>query len=781
MKITRLSRMRGYRIYRDFTWPNNLPDFSRFNLIYGWNGAGKTTLSNLFRHLQEKKAVTEGEVRIRIDGNDVSGADIGSAVLPQIRVFNRDTINRSIFEQPNQSLPPVYFLGEDSAEKQQRIEHLKAEHQILLNERLLFDAKKKDQEKQFEQFRKDKAASIKALLTSADAGTYFNSYDAQKFKKKADELIASGNHESLSDAARAECVAKKEGTPKEKIVVPQASYPNFSGMVQRASSLLSKSVVATTIDALASDAALSQWVGMGLKLHDHVAGVHCKFCEQPIPELRIKALESHFNDAFRNFQSEITSFTAEVDSAIQFLEKIKTMPDKGLLYPHLSDRYQLRVNELDSQSGLVAMLLGQIRNGLIEKYANPFTVLDITNYLSFRPGYEKKEGTLEFLFRLFMTAGSLITGHVGKKAFSDICIIVNEHNQYTDNFKREQDEARKRLESDEVVKALPSYQQFLESIRVSGDESAQCLLRMDSLGVDINGLEASIRQHLKAAEELNRDMASYLGRDELQFVAHDTGYLIRRNGQPANNLSDGERTAVSFIYFLKSLEDTGFDLTNGVVVIDDPVSSLDANSIYCAFGFMKSRLKNAGQLFVLTHNFTFFRQVSNWLVQRQKSEKYAKRDIDSQMYMLKAVGVGDYRNSGIAALDPLLRDYQSEYHFLFQQVFQASRSQGNVGMEAFYGMPNIARRLLEAVMSFKLPDKAGKLQQQIDGIDGFDEAKRARIIRFTHSYSHHGMVGDPEHDLSILAEGPEILGDVLELVRHVDQQHYEKMLSLMRA
>lgn len=780
MNITRLSRMKGHRIYRDFTWPNNLPDFSRFNLIYGWNGAGKTTISNLFRHLQEKKPITEGEVRIRIDGNDISGADIATEAIPQIRVFNRDTINRSIFEQPNQALPPVYFLGEDSAEKQQRIEHLKAVRLKMLDEKLGMDSKRKDLDKQFEQFRKDKAASIKTMLTSATAGAYFNSYDAQKFKKKAEELIVSGSHELLSEAGRAECVAKKEGAPKEKIVLPQASYPDFSEMVQRASSLLSKSVVATTIDSLASDAALSQWVNMGLKLHDHVAGERCKFCEQPVPELRIKALEAHFNDAFRQFQAEISFFTEEVDSAIQFLEKIKAIPDRGLLYPHLSDRYQLKVNELVSQSGMVAMLLGQIRNGLVEKEAKPFAVLDITNHLLSLPGDNKKEGTLDFLFRLLMTAGSLITGHIGKKAFSDICVILNEHNQHTDNFAREQDDARKLLESDEVVRAVPSYQQYLDSIREAGDGSAQCLLRMESLDAEIGGLEAAIRQHLKAAEDLNRDMASYLGRDELRFVAHDTGYLIRRNGQSANNLSDGERTAVSFIYFLKSLEDTGFDLANGVVVIDDPVSSLDANSIYCAFGFMKSRLKNAGQLFVLTHNFTFFRQVSNWLVQRQKSDKYAKRDIDSQMYMLKAVGAGDSRNSGIAALDPLLRDYQSEYHFLFQQVLHASRVQGDDGMEAFYSMPNIARRLLEAVMSFKRPDKTGKLQQQIDGIEGYDEAKRARIIRFMHSYSHHGMVGEPEHDLSILAEGPAILIDVLDLIKHLDPGHHEMMLRMCK-
>jgi wobble nucleotide-excising tRNase len=93
MKITRIQRIKTYRVFRDFTWPSNgLPDFGRFNLIYGWNGAGKTTLSGLFRHLQEKESITDGDVQFLIDGNIVHGNALATSTLPQVRVFNRDTI-----------------------------------------------------------------------------------------------------------------------------------------------------------------------------------------------------------------------------------------------------------------------------------------------------------------------------------------------------------------------------------------------------------------------------------------------------------------------------------------------------------------------------------------------------------------------------------------------------------------------------------------------------------------------------------------------------------------
>ncbi|ABA57214.1 hypothetical protein Noc_0700 [Nitrosococcus oceani ATCC 19707] len=51
---------------------------------------------------------------------------------------------------------------------------------------------------------------------------------------------------------------------------------------------------------------------------------------------------------------------------------------------------------------------------------------------------------------------------------------------------------------------------------------------------------------------------------------------------------------------------------------------------------------------------------------------------------------------------------------------------------------------------------AGELRQQLDLID-FDAAKKARIIRFLHTYSHAGQMSDPEHDPSILTETKQIL------------------------
>jgi len=161
MKINRLVKVKNHRIFRNFSWPTDLPDFSRFNLIYGWNGAGKTTLSNLFRHLQNKESVIEGELQFKIDARLVSQAEIPTAELPKIRVFNRDTVKRSIFEVAHENLPPVYYFGEDSAAKQTLIEQLKTEQSQNSAKKASTEQEKAYADRTFDLFCTDQAKAIK--------------------------------------------------------------------------------------------------------------------------------------------------------------------------------------------------------------------------------------------------------------------------------------------------------------------------------------------------------------------------------------------------------------------------------------------------------------------------------------------------------------------------------------------------------------------------------------------------------------------------------------------
>lgn len=314
---------------------------------------------------------------------------------------------------------------------------------------------------------------------------------------------------------------------------------------------------------------------------------------------------------------------------------------------------------------------------------------------------------------------------------------------------------------------MPEYTRLWDAIATVEKSRTAALQKIDRAEADITALEAKIRSQHSAAAALTSDLAGYLGRRELVFESHETGYTITRDGAPAMYLSEGERTAIAFLYFLRSLADTSFNLKNGIVVIDDPVSSLDANSIYCAFGYMKAHIKTAAQIFVLTHDFTFFRLVKNWFYyagERGKKDRY---------YMLQPTFVGAQRGATLADLDPLLSEYESEYHYLFKRVCQEAEAPAGQALESCYPMPNIARRLLESFLAFRCPEP-GDLHTKMAMIQ-FNEAKSARILRFVDVHSHHDQMPQTGHDPSILLETRDVMNDLLAFLGEADRSHFDAM------
>ena len=301
----------------------------------------------------------------------------------------------------------------------------------------------------------------------------------------------------------------------------------------------------------------------------------------------------------------------------------------------------------------------------------------------------------------------------------------------------------------------------------------------DELSTKIKEIEKEIIEHRQPAEDLNKDLRQYLGHGELQLEVKDTGYSITRNGEPAQMLSEGEMTAIALLYFLKSLEGRGFDLPNGVVVLDDPGSSLDANAMHLAFSLMRDRTSDAGQLFVLTHNFAFFRQVRNWLryVPGQRNKEPKKRP--AFFGMLQCVKQGGHRVSLLRPLDPLLYKYESEYHFLFASVYRFTNGPAPGGLEACYGMPNVARSLLESFLAFRHPDVFDNLWAALREVETSDDVRKGRILNFVQTHSHGPAPGQPEHDPSILGESRAILQEILSLIKAEDPGHYAAMEKLV--
>ncbi|MCQ6493248.1 AAA family ATPase, partial [Vibrio parahaemolyticus] len=69
------------------------------------------------------------------------------------------------------------------------------------------------------------------------------------------------------------------------------------------------------------------------------------------------------------------------------------------------------------------------------------------------------------------------------------------------------------------------------------------------------------------------------------------------------------------------LEEHDNDIKNTIVVIDDPVSSFDSNHLFHSYSFLKKHCEKAKQLFVMTHNFSYFKFVREWMLKKNKMSK----------------------------------------------------------------------------------------------------------------------------------------------------------------
>lgn len=762
MKIDRIERLRDCRIFRDFAWPQGLKDFARLNLIYGWNGAGKTTLSTLLAGLEHGENRLGGECLLRVDGQTMD-CTVPADRHPNLRVFNRDTVDRAVFEVPGTQLAPVYVIGEESVGTTLHIESLKSE----LEERRADDQDARNDirksEADLEDFYANHAREIRSLLATSEDGPYAN-YGKADLKAMIDSFGRQAPSRLSAEVRRA-YLSQKDSRPKDRLAPLSQDYSILPDMTKAVDSLLKRSVKSTVIQQLAEDEELSNWVRKGLTLHeDHPES--CKFCGQDLPEGLIQRLAAHYNREFNEFQGQVEGWVQTIRNLYDQIEVLEP-PAKEQLYDHLAVDYaKHRASFMEKREDLLTYL-DKMEHALEAKRARPFEVMDWNVIIAPDAVPDSEDGIMKVLMKVLLVGAANWGMYVGTDALKKLSADIEKHNRHTDNFEAEVAKARKALERDEAARLMPEYVNLETRIAIERQGIDGFKDEIAEVEAEIAELESKVRGQHSAAVALTADLASYLGRRELVFESKETGYTISRDGAPAMHLSEGERTAIAFLYFLRTLGDTSFDPARSTVVVDDPVSSLDSNSLYSAFGYMKEHLKDVAQVIVLTHDFTFFKLVKDWF------HYTGKRGRDDRYYMLQPAVVGERRSATLAELDPLLSEYESEYHYLFKRVCQEAAVPEGQALASSYQMPNIARRLLEGFLAFRVPG-SGSLHTRMGAIP-FSEAKRARILRFVDVHSHHDRMPQAAHDPSILLQTRMIMNELLEFMEEADRPHCEAM------
>jgi wobble nucleotide-excising tRNase len=745
--LDRVSRLKNYRIFRDFEWPDGLADFAKFNLIYGWNGSGKTTLSSILRALELREepydvSSAQEKVELRVDGNTLDGTRFPDSDLP-IRVFDRNYVNDTVFRAGGGNVPFIFVIGKENVEKQKVLDELVLQHSAADTKLQSAKTTFRECDKALGGYCKNRATQVREEMTKVgDSG--YKGFHKGRFRERAEEMLREVDVQSkiLTDKqiidARSLAVATK---PKPSVVEVTLLLPSFHEIAATISELLERTVVSGAIKSLEKDLELHDWTRRGFDLHRTHSSSQCLYCGQAIPNERVRELERHFSAEHGRLMDEINT---QIQRLQQITDNLNT-PEHRDVYDDVADEYDRALKALEVVILKTREFIGSVINKLEEKRIRAFDSIPLA-----------------------ADAPEIDVGAVEK-----LNEVIRKHNRTSEDFEKHVSEARDSIADHSVASTIDGFVLLKEALSNAEFQVEAVEGEYNGLEENIATLASEIKTNIPPKEEMNGDLRVYLGHNEIRLETKDTGYAITRNGNPATNPSEGERTAIALIYFLKSLEDESFKSRQeeGIVVLDDPVTSLDSNSMYHAVGFVRNRTKGVRQLFVLTHNFTLFRVLRRWLDPKVK-------DGSARLLMLECLPRENGRSAVIREIDPLLRKYESEYHYLFSCVYQNAKPERSGSLKNYYHMPNIARRVLETFFAFHFPNE--DLFQALEKTTPPNTSIARSIYRYVNEHSHEKAIGEPEHDLLVLGGCQSTMLAILDLIEKEDPKHFLAMEKLVK-
>lgn len=750
--IRHFEKIENLGVFFNYKKPSGIQQFERFNLIYGLNGSGKTTLSRFFSDLNEGQAAGFPGLKYKIKTDD-GDFQQGTPYSRKIRVFNAEYVDANI-GQLEGTLNPIYVIG---AENKTLAETVKADEALLSQITQQLDEKRSELVKLEKQSGK-LFTDIAPKITEAAKGAVTRTYNKRN-AENAYKGLATFQQLNLEDLADASKTMKQSAMNKlTEFTVPQirlgqTEKPLFDAIkfqILAVSNILKKSATSSAIERLKKNPALAAWVESGRELHDHSANMKCEYCLQKVPVEREAELAAHFNTSDANLKAEIERTINDNRAIYEEVERIRGLSDLAL-YPELRKEFSVHAAALSSQQSDILQHLEELQQALSDKLARR-TESYSTNFPS-------------------------LTGAIWSDALSSINALIKRHNAETDDYEQRLNANFAKIEThylstiDQDVKTVSALIAAVEeNIRVFSDgDPASKTLGIDELSTRIKENRAKISNSRQAAAELSAKLAAFLGRDDLKFEPEGEGYRIMRFGRAAKRLSEGEKTAITFLYFVVGLGDQDFDLGEGIVVIDDPISSLDSSSVYQAFAYLKNAVKNARQVFLLTHNFEFLKLLLNWFQHIPKPKQNGK----STYWMLHcSLTQGTSRETEIKPLDKVLLQNKNEFAYLLKELMKFE-SDGTI--HTAYPIPNIIRKVLETFLEQHSTGQS--LYAKLENLD-FEESKKTALYKFANDLSHPTFSGlDP----ALVGETQTNIKHLVEMIETVAPIHFKALTEAIGA
>lgn len=740
--LKKIDYIKQYGVFQDFNWDNftskELSYFSKRNLIYGWNYSGKTTLSRIISSLEHQEIHSDfnhSSFRMTFE-NDVTVKETTLNNSPSsIRVFNTDFIEDNL--KWGGSFEPIIILGKDSIKYQDQLKELNSILETSNSEIELIQESINSIHSTISTSKTNLGREIKQTL---DIVGTFNTRNVQKYideqdtnfkdyildkKQYSEDLVIYRNNEELDDI----------------FFSPKVLDLNSEKILNETNELLNKTILKKIEHNLDKDPSIYKWIETGHKLNTE--NKKCLFCDNVITAERWDFLNQVFSSENDSLITEIDSYIIKLKSLIPEIDFF----NKLQLYKELQSEYCVIKEVLLNKIDILTLNINNICSQLEKKKTKLYTpVIDENNYL-----FPNLSNELDQLKE-----------------------IVKKHNLKNKSFQEVKNKAKARLINHFVAEY--SVKIDLDSKKKEINELTNNKLvienNINKLQFEIASIQKIISEEIRGAETINEFLNLYFGKDDIELSVNDEKkYQLMRQGHVAKNLSEGEKTAISFSYFLAKLYDKDTDIKNTILYIDDPISSLDSNHLYNTFAIIKNKLRECKQLFVSTHNYEFFKLLRDDSFFKENNKNKYKI---ASYYLIKRI---DKDSSYLRNLPIALKEYNSEYHYLFTTLLKL-REKDLFDDTYIYTLPNMIRKLLEIFTSFKIPNTKTKLDQRLIKLCKTEQDAH-RIYKFINHLSHSDSITF-SIEFPTQEESKEILEIVFKMIEKVDSQHFEGMNKISK-
>ena len=715
--------------------PEILSGLSKYNFFYGSNGSGKTTIT---RVIAQEEAFPACKVTWK-----------GGAKL-QTMVYNRDFVTTNF--SPSAELKGIFTLGEKNVETLSKIAAAKGELDILtktignLNVALHgeggADGKKGELAALEEEFKNRCWAQKQkhdAKLFGAFEGFRGSS---EKFKGKVLQERAS-NTATLETLEYLENKAETVfgPTPIAERAVPSIDTANV--VAHESNPILKKRLIGkddVDIAAMIKKLGNSDWVREGRVFYEANEAV-CPFCQQSTTVAFAQSLTEYFDETFVKDSKAIddlaTNYTTDSARLQHQIASVIATPSKFLDVEKLKTEKEL----LDSRIMINCQRLAS-------KKKEPSQIVN-----------------LESISIVVSTIQAII---------DDANVLVTGHNKMVANLSQERSrltaQVWKYLIDGELKADLAAYDIKLDGLTKAIAEMtakiATSTTDMRTKAAEIRTLEKDTTSIQPTIDGINALLSSFGFRGfSLAKADNGTCYkLVRHDGADAREtLSEGERSFVTFLYFyhlLKGSDSESGMTTDRVVVFDDPVSSLDSDILFIVgslikglFGEIRAGTGYIKQIFVLTHNVYFHKEVTF-----NPHHRYYGQN-DAAFWIVRKVGLeSKIQKHGS---NPI----KTSYELLWTEVRKDDRT--NLSIQ------NTLRRILENY--FKIlggwdSDKICEL------FDGQDKLVCNSLFSWINDGSHSAL------DDLFVSTDPSLVDNYLDVFRAIFEktghlEHYKMMMA----